>query len=87
MSDLTRAGVLESLNNLPGDGGSPNNGAARVPQYGSDDVYVYPNNYQAVSLNNVPVQGVIPPAGRTSPKPPVPPTSAAEATQETGVAA
>lgn len=55
-SDLTNAARLLALNNLPGDGGSPVNGTARVPQYGSDDVYVFFGGlFQTFTIGNVTV--------------------------------
>ncbi len=40
-NNLNRASALLANNNLPGDGGSPVDGTAAVPQYGSDDVYIF----------------------------------------------
>ncbi len=60
-SDLTNAASLLALNNLPGDGGSPVNGTAAVPQYGSDDVYVFFGGlFQTDTITNTAVPSLIP---------------------------
>ncbi len=58
-NSLSRATLLEGTNNLPGDGGSPANGTAAVPQFGSDDVYVFFGGLFQ-TINNVAVAMNIP---------------------------
>ncbi len=58
-AQLGNASSLLALNNLAGDGGSPVNGTATVPQGGSDDVYVYFGGlYQTVQ--NAAVSSLVP---------------------------
>jgi hypothetical protein len=56
---LAPASALEALNNYAGDGGSPVNGTATTPQYGSDDVYlIFAGVFQ--TFNNIAVPSLIP---------------------------